>query len=133
MDLIADTSFLIGLWRKQSWAWDFAAANRNLSLGLPWVVLGEFWHGATRAGHDPAEVSGFLSLGRALLEMEKVIPAYARLCARLQDAPTWQQIGQNDLWIAACCFAWDKPLLTRNIRHFSGIEGLRLQVLGEKK
>ena len=56
MDLIADTSFLVGLWRKQAWAIQFAASHFADVVGIPWVALGEFWHGARKAGHDAAEV-----------------------------------------------------------------------------
>jgi predicted nucleic acid-binding protein len=129
MGSMADFFFLIDLWRKQSWAMNFADSEVHLSLGIPWIVLGEFWPGATRAGHDPGEMGRFLALGRALQEVEKMIPAYAKLCANLQGKPLWKQIGQNDLWIAACCLAWDKPLLTRNVRHFEEMEGLRLRVV----
>lgn len=55
MELIADTSFLVGLWRKQSWAVDFARAKRQRVLGIPWIVLGEFWYGAIKASRS-AEV-----------------------------------------------------------------------------
>jgi predicted nucleic acid-binding protein len=130
MDLIADTTLLVGLWRRQAWAVDFAAANSRKSLGLPWVVLGEFWHGATRAGHDPALVRGFLSVGLALLETELVIPVYADICARLQGTKAYHQIGQNDLWIAAASIAYAKPLVSRNERHFRDIPGLRLEIAG---
>lgn len=130
MDLIADTSFLIGLWRRQPWAVSFAAANAQKSLGLPWIVLGEFWHGAMRAGHDPALVRGFLAVGRPLLDTEPVIPIYARICAALQDTPSYLNIGQNDLWIAATCVAHGKPLLTRNLRHFAAIPDLRVEAVG---
>lgn len=131
MDLIADTTFLVGLWRGQSWARDYAAANPGRSVGLPWVVLGEFWHGALRVGHDPERVRAFLSIGLPLLDPGPVIPVYARVCARLQGQPGWGEIGQNDLWIAATSIAFDKPLLSRNRRHFGEIEGLRLEVLTE--
>jgi len=129
MDLVADTSFLVGLWRGQSWATTFARAHSNRSLGLPWVVLGEFWHGALRAGHDPARVREFLQLGCHLLDPESAVPTYAQLCNRLQEKDTYRSIGQNDLWIAAVALAFEKPLLTRNARHFRAIEGLRLEVL----
>lgn len=56
MHLIADTSYLVGLWRGQAWATAFASANAEKSIGLPWVVLGEFCHGAALAKHDPIEV-----------------------------------------------------------------------------
>lgn len=130
MDLIADTTFLIGLWRRQAWAMNFAKANARKSLGLPWIVLGEFWHGARRAGHDPEEVRAFLELGLPILDAGSAIPVYAEICADLQSRETkvWREIGQNDLWIAAVALAHGVPLVTRNTRHFGEIEGLRIQV-----
>mgnify|MGYP003611207824 CR=1 FL=1 len=130
MDLIADTSLLVGLWRRQPWAVAFASANSRKSLGLPWIVVAEFWHGAIRAGHDPAMVNGFLAVGLPILDPEPVIPVYAILCADLQDTGEYRQIGQNDLWIAAICLAHARPLVTRSARHFSAIPGLRLHITG---
>jgi predicted nucleic acid-binding protein len=93
-------------------------------------VLGEFWHGAVRAGHDPVTVAEFLALGIPILETEPTIQAYAHLCADLQDTPGYKQIGQNDLWIAAVSIALALPLVTRNARHFDQIKGLQLKVIG---
>jgi len=129
MDLIADTTFLVGLWRRQPWATAYAATHSQKSLGLPWVVLGEFWHGALRAGHDPERVRQFLSVGLPLTDASPVVASYARLCAQLHDQAVYREIGQNDLWIAATALTHQKPLLTRNRRHFSAIEGLVLEVL----
>lgn len=129
MELIVDTTYLIGLWRRQPWAISFAKSNRHRSMGLPWVVLGEFWHGAVQMGHDPEVVSQFLSVGAPLTDAAPVVPFYAELCSRLQQTSFYKGIGQNDLWIAAVCLAFDKPLVTRNRRHFDKIDGLRLEVL----
>lgn len=129
MDLIADTSYLVGLWRGQAWATAFASANAEKSIGLPWVVLGEFRHGAAVANHDPGEVAEFLAIGVHLLDAGSVVPNYARICADLSGKPEYRGIGQNDLWIAAVALTFNKPLLTRNRRHFDLIEGLRLEVL----
>lgn len=130
MDLIADTTFLVGLWRGQAWATQFAKNNPQIRLGLPWIVLGEFWHGAIRAGHDPITVREFLALGIALHETEPCIQTFARLCGDLQDTSAYRQIGQNDLWIAAVCLTMGLPLVTRNSRHFQQIRGLQLRVIG---
>jgi tRNA(fMet)-specific endonuclease VapC len=129
VELIADTTFLIGLWRRQSWAVSYAKANTHRAIGLPWIVLGEFWHGAVRAEHDPEVVERFLSIGLPLVDAESAVPAYAKICSGLQAAGFYQGIGQNDLWIAAVCLAFDRPLVTRNRRHFDKIDGLRLEVL----
>ena len=128
MDLIADTTFLVGLWRKQPWALAFTAKNHARVVGIPWVVRGEFLHGALRAGHDLAEVGRFLSLGIPLDDPVPVLPYYAKVCAELQeDQPSaYREIGQNDLWIAAISLQNNLPLVTRNRRHFTEIAGMRL-------
>ena len=131
MELIADTSFLVGLWRGQAWAQSYARAHFSRSLGLPWIVQGEFWHGALRTGHDPEKVRDFLSIGVPLNDPEPVVPAYARICAALQDSPTYRAIGQNDLWIAAVAMTFALPLVTKNVRHFDQIKGLQVEALQE--
>lgn len=133
MDLIADTTYLVGLWRGQSWATQYASANSAKTLGLPWIVLGEFWHGSTAAGHDPRDVQDFLSIGLPLLDPSPAIPVYARVCAALSKRQAYCEIGQNDLWIAAVALAHGKPLVSRNRRHFDLIEGLVLEALGDRK
>jgi predicted nucleic acid-binding protein len=129
MDAIADTSFLVGLWRRQAWAIRYAAANPDVSLGLPWIVLGEFWHGAMRAGHPVEVVREFLTIGLPIVDATTAIPAYARICASLQGGPIYRSIGQNDLWIAAVALTENRPLISRNRRHFGGIPDLRCEVL----
>ena len=55
MDLLADTTFLIDLWREQRKAGPattFAGERADLTLGLPWIVAGEFLGGGVIAGHD---------------------------------------------------------------------------------
>jgi tRNA(fMet)-specific endonuclease VapC len=131
MDLIADTTFLIGIWRNQSWAENFAEQNGSQIFGIPWVVLGEFWQGAIRSNHNGEEVEDFLSLGVPIWNTEPIVLAYAKMCALLQIQKRYGSIGQNDLWIAATAIAFDKPLVTRNRRHFDKIEGLKLEVLAE--
>lgn len=64
-------------------------------------------------------------------DTEPVVPCYARICAALQDSPAYRSIGQNDLWIAAVAVAFALPLVTKNLRHFSHIEGLRIEALQE--
>ncbi len=129
MDLIADTSYLVGLWRGQAWATNYATAHATKTLGLPWIVLGEFWHGAMAAGHDSKDVHDFLSIGVQLTDPVPVVPHYARICAALSGQKEYRNIGQNDLWIAAVALAHAKPLVSRNRRHFGLIEGLKVEAL----
>lgn len=131
MDLIADTSYLVGLWRGQAWATNYAASHAAKTLGLPWIVLGEFWHGALAAGHDARDVNDFLSIGLQLVDPVPVVPHYARICAGLSGRQEYRSIGQNDLWIASVALAHGKPLVSRNRRHFGLIEGLKVEALQE--
>lgn len=129
MELIADTSYLVGLWRGQTWATNYAMANATKTLGLPWIVLGEFWHGSMVARHDAKHVQEFLSIGVQLVDPLPVVPHYARLCAELSGRQEYRSIGQNDLWIAAVALAYAKPLVSRNRRHFGLVEGLHVEAL----
>jgi len=129
MDLIADTSYLVGLWRGQAWATSYATSHATKTLGLPWIVLGEFWHGAMVARHDAKEVQDFLSIGVQLVDPVPVVPHYARICAELSGQKEYRNIGQNDLWIAAVAMANGKPLVSRNRRHFGLVEGLQVEAL----
>lgn len=133
MELIADTTFLVGLWRRQSWAVDFARANQQRILGIPWVVFGEFWHGAKAAGHDENEVRRFLHMGLPIWDTAPVIPHYASICCQVRESGFYNMIGQNDLWIAAIAIERSLPLVTKNRRHFDKIRGLRLEVLCPEK
>jgi tRNA(fMet)-specific endonuclease VapC len=49
---------------------------------------------------------------------------------RVQERRAGRPLGQrdhvNDLWIAACGIYYDAPILTGNLRHFSGVPGLRV-------
>jgi tRNA(fMet)-specific endonuclease VapC len=129
VDFVADTTLLVGLWRRQEWACRFAETHARKTLVFSWVVLGEFWHGATRAGHDPGQVAAFLELGIPYVDATPAIRAYGDLCAGLQSTQAYQEIGQNDLWIAAVALALKRPLVSRNTRHFDKVPGLEVIAL----
>jgi tRNA(fMet)-specific endonuclease VapC len=126
MGAVADTSFLIGLWRQQSWALEFGEQLLSEPLYLPWVVLGEFRHGARAAGHEPELVADFLDQGIPFMEAADTIAHYAELAAELQEAGIYRQTNQNDLWIAASARALGFPLVTRNERHYGRMLGIEL-------
>lgn len=129
MELIADTTLLVGLWRNQPWATTYAARNPGRSIGLSWIVLGEFWHGALRAGHDASTVRSFLEIGIPITDAAPFVESYARIAATLQETGNYAAVGQNDIWIAATAATLEIPLVTRNQRHFDKIDGLRFEVL----
>jgi hypothetical protein len=42
-------------------------------------VLGEFWHGAIKAGHNAEVVRKFLLSGLPIYDVAEVVPIYARV------------------------------------------------------
>ena len=55
---------------------------------------------------------------------EQTLLQYATLHARLHAQR--KLVGPNDLWIAAAAIGRDLPLLTRNVKEFSRVQGLRV-------
>lgn len=127
MDLLADTTFLIDLWRESSpsgAAVRYARANLKKQVGLCWVVQAEFISGAVIAGHDAEPVARFLSRYTTVHSTDAIIRHYADIYADLRSRN--QLIGPNDLWIAASARALGLPLLVRNVQEFERVEGLEL-------
>lgn len=56
------------------------------------------------------------------------------LLSLLKSAPPWfhdlraagQLVGPNDLWIAATALAYEKPVVTRNVEHFTRVAHLEV-------
>ena len=127
MDLIADTTVLIDVWRfrnKRQRIQDLVEKAGQYSLVVPWIVQAEFTRGALHQSISREEISGFLS-GFLLMPLDQaVIDAYCDL---------WVVLAKNglsrdypDLWIAAHALTPSSPLLTRNPKHFESIPGLEV-------
>ncbi len=125
MELIADTTVLIDLWRfrkQRSRISDLVEKVGDSSLVVPWITQAEFSRGAVFKGVPLTELEkfyeGFL---HQRLEQE-TINIYCRLwaeMARLGKAPDYP-----DLWITACAINRGVALLTRNPNHFKRIPRL---------
>lgn len=127
MDFIADTGFLIDLWReaaRPAAASRFAQAHADRQVGICWVVAGEFLSGALAAHHDAQTITAFLVRYPVIYSNGHIVREYAALFADLKQRN--QLIGPNDLWIAACARALDLPLLTANVDEFGRVPGLNV-------
>lgn len=125
MDLLADTTFLIDLWREvgpPGPATIYGKDHASAQTAIPWVVAGEFLSGASAAGHDTELTRAFLSRYPLLHSDAATVRLHAALYTDLRRRN--QLIGPNDLWIAACALAHDLPVLTRNVTEFSRVDGL---------
>jgi len=125
--LIFDTSFLIDFQRERkrgrAGAHDFLAQHQESVVYLSLTAYGEF-----AEGFDDLTDRTFLSMVGAF-ELcpitREVAETYSRICRDLRMQG--QLIGSNDLWIAATALEQNLPLVTRNLDHFSRVEGLVLR------
>ena len=123
MDFLADTGFLIDLWRQvrqPGQAMRFAKANAHRQVGMCWIVEGEFLSGSVLADHDPGLVKSFLGRYPIVHSNSAITRQYARLFADLRRRN--QLIGPNDLWIAATARASGAVLYTCNGKDFDWID-----------
>lgn len=128
MDFLADTGFLIDLWRESGrpagHATRFAQQHAGSQVGVCWVVAGEFMSGAVAADQDAGSIASFLARYPVVHSNESIVAEYARLFAELRKKN--RLIGPNDLWIAACSRALGVPLLTANATEFSRVAGMEV-------
>ena len=125
MDILADTGFLIDLWREQERpgpAARFAAAHSDYAVGICWIVAGEFLCGSVLAGQDRDKIASFIDRYPIAHSDTATIRHYADLYAALRKQNS--MIGPNDLWIAACALARGLPLVTRNVEEFRRVPKL---------
>lgn len=127
MDLIADTTVLIDVWRfrkKRPRIQDLIEKAGDHSLAVPWIVQAEFTCGALHQGISRDEISRFLA-GFLLVTLEQsIIDSYCDLWVVM--AKRGKPVDYPDLWIAAYATTRESPLLTRNPKHFQDIPGLEV-------
>jgi predicted nucleic acid-binding protein len=127
MELIADTTVLIDLWRfrdKPARIADLMQKVGEASLIVPWITQAEFSRGALFKGVSLTSLASFYSSFLLLALDQRTMDRYCELwgeMARRGKAPDYP-----DLWIAAAASARSTPLITRNPKHFAGMPSLEV-------
>lgn len=127
IERLLDTNFLVSRWRGglDSPAAAWLEANRDIEVGLPWIVKAEFLRGAAVAGHGQGEVGAFLTRFPTAWPDDATLDLYASLYAELRKANALP--GPNDLWIAASALQMGVPFVTRNTVQFSKFRNLKIE------
>lgn len=121
---VVDTDVIIDyLKKRQPGAELLKKAYRKYRLHVTSITVYELLYGVQRSGK-----SGFIN---RLLRHVTVLPfdeAAGRKAAEIHYGLTSKgmDIGVKDAFIAAMCEVHKLPLLTRNVRHFNRIPGLKL-------
>ena len=119
---LLDTSIVVAHLRSDP---DLTARLAEVTVYLPWVVLGELHYGAQRAQRRDEAVTrirDFLRIAVLLLPDNNTAEEYGQIKAELAQAGAL--IPDNDIWIAALAREYNLPLATRD-QHFAVVPGLQ--------
>jgi tRNA(fMet)-specific endonuclease VapC len=128
MARLIDTSVIIKFERQGHHQRLFSALTAGEALAVSSITASELLLGAERADTEDRRQQRF-GFVDAVLRLIPALPfdlqaarVHARIQAQLLSAG--QQIGANDLFIAATALAHNMPVLTENIRDFERVPGL---------
>lgn len=127
MELIADTTVLIDLWRFRKTPrriFDLREKVGQAAILVPWITETEFSRGALFKDVSLELLAEFYQRFHLVPLDQRAMDTYCRLwveMARMGCAPDYP-----DLWIAACAVSRKSPVLTRNPKHFTKVPGLEV-------
>jgi predicted nucleic acid-binding protein len=123
--VVLDTNIVSYFFNGHSNALIYEEDLEGFHLGISFVTVGEMLHGAYRAHWGEKRIRALdLFLHRFLL-----VRYSHSLCenwAQVRFQRRHRPISENDAWIAATALAYDAPLVTHNVKDFTGIDGLRI-------
>ncbi len=125
--LILETTFVIDLERELLHgeggpAQAFLESHAALPLSITFTVAGELAAGMPLDGRSRWE---------AFIKPFEVLSSTPAVCWEYGQAFRYLQangllIGTNDLWIAAAAVAFRRPVVTRNVKEFQRVPGVRV-------
>ena len=124
---LVDADYLIDAVGELPAASQTLARLSEAGLAVSAIAVAELYEGAYRFPDPEAMLAAFREVlaGYVVLPVtEPVAAAFARTRASLRRAGLL--IPDMDLLIAATALTHDLTLVTRNLRHFARVEGLRL-------
>ena len=132
MGLLIDTNIFIACEKGELNLDGRIAKQGDEPVFLSVVSASELLHGVHRAAGESVRTRR-LAFVEALLggmEILDINLAAARIHAELWSelSASGQMIGPHDLWLAASALANDCVLVTRNVREFKRVPGLRIEV-----
>lgn len=127
MEVIADTTVLIDIWRYRKTPRRLDDLTRKLNEGailVPWITQAEFSRGALFKNVSLETLAEFYKSFHLVPLDQTVMDVYCRLWVEMARAG--YAADYPDLWIAACAVAQKIPILTRNPKHFANVPELKV-------
>lgn len=127
MEVIADTTLLIDLWRfrnRPERLQNVKSLLNGRAILLPWIARGEFLRGIFHQQIDESAVAPLLNIFESVWPDPLTVEIYAKTWAAL--ARNGNLIDYPDLWIAAAALKKKIPVITRNSKHFEHVPDLEI-------
>lgn len=128
MIFLLDTNIWIHAIKRDARVVSRLAERSPDDFGVSTVTLAELWFGAAKSSRPQrtrASVEAFLKPFETLPFGREAAEEYAEI--RLQLESAGQPIGERDLMIAAIAKSLRLTVVTRNVREFSRVEGIRVE------
>jgi tRNA(fMet)-specific endonuclease VapC len=127
MTYLADTDLVADYLNGQSAAITLLNGLLPTGLAISLVTYGEIYDGIY-GGRDPRQAERtfrrFLRSVRVLPLTQAIMREFARLRGPLRRQG--MRLADNDLMIAATAIHHNRALVTRNVKHFGRVPGLRI-------
>jgi len=129
--LVVDTDIFIWLTRGKKQAVPYAPLVTGKRMVLSFATVAELWLGAHTQKYGAAsktKLEGDIGLAVVVPPTNGLTHEWARLTAQARSTghPLGQKAQAHDAWIAATARFFEIPLLTGNLAHFQGVDGLQL-------
>jgi tRNA(fMet)-specific endonuclease VapC len=127
MSYLLDTDRIIGALHSRQDALDLIANLVTDGVAMTVITVGELYEGAYRGPNTQmrlAQLQQFVHQFPVLPVTEPIIEVFAERRAQLRAQGT--MIADLDLLIASTALYHDLDLVTRNLRHFRRVPGLRI-------
>ena len=132
MGLLIDTNIFIACEKGTLDLDRMISEHGDDSVFLSVISASELLHGVHRAAEESVRTRRLVFVETLLKGMEllEIDLAVSRIHAELWSALSerGQMIGPHDLWLAASALANDCTLVTRNVREFNRISGLKVEI-----
>lgn len=127
-EYLIDTNIIVYALTGQEWATELLLALSPFGISISIVTYGELYQGSYYASDPPAALEGLKRILRNIDVLPLSYPIMERFAiARGQVSRSRRkQIGDLDFLIASTALVHDMTVVTRNIRDFRPIPGVKL-------
>ena len=126
MTWLLDTNTVIALFKGDTDVWSRIDGMAPDACVLPSIVMYELYYGASKSQRREANLDRIEKLRFAVIDFDREdARAAGEIRARLELAGT--PIGAYDILIAGQALSRGYILVTRNVREFERVEGLKIE------